>query len=171
MLLAGHPPGIDRALPAGRPRIVRPLRTTGLIAVAIHCLGVAGCAPAPPPPSDPDLRVELGIPDNVAIHRVALVGQGDRTRVLPRELMIRSGDVVQFVSLDHRVYVVRFDETDPSAPTSTFLVDTEQDSPPPLVEEGARLVLTFGGAPTGTYAYRVEGNGGPVPGSIRVAEP
>lgn len=132
-------------------------------------LSVGGCGPPPEPPSDPELRAELGIPDDVAIHRIELVGRGDWTRVLPQELAIHPGDVVQFVALDHRVYLVRFEESLLSRAALDFLRDTDQDSPPPLVEQGARLVLSFNDAPETSYAYRVEGSGSPVLGSIRVS--
>lgn len=145
---------------------VRRIAVTGLLVL----FGLGGCAPPDSAPSDPDLRAELGISDDVPIHRVELVGQGDWTRVLPQELVIRPGDVVQFVTLDHRVYLVRFDENLLTDAARTFLTDTNQYDPPPLVEEGARLVLSFEGAPPASYAFRVEGNGAPVQGSIRVSE-
>lgn len=141
------------------------------VAQLLTFLALAGCAPPSAPPSDPELRAELGIPDDVAIHRVELVGWGDWTRVLPADLTIQPGDVVQFVTLDHRVYLIQFEESLLAPAAVDFLKDTKQDSPPPLVEQGARLVISFQGAPQASYAYRVEGNGAAVLGSIRVSGP
>ncbi len=130
-----------------------------------------GCATQEPPvPSDPELRAELGIPADVTIHRIDLSARGDETRVLPRETEIRRGEVVQFVVLDHRVHLVRFEEDRLTPSAVRFLRDTAQDSPPPLVEQGARLVLSFDGAPLGSYAFIVDGGGPPVVGEIRVTD-
>ena len=142
-----------------------------LAAVAVACVGWACEGPPPPPPSDPELRAELGIPDDVAIHRVDLSGRGELTRVLPAVTEARPGDVVQFVVLDNRVHLLRFAEDRIAGPRLEFLRETSQDRPPPLVERGARLVLTFEGAPQGSYHFRIEGNGAPVAGEIRVTAP
>ena len=133
-------------------------------------MGVAAsCAPGGrSPPSDPELRAELGIPAGVAIHRIDLSDSGDGTRILPRSTEIRSGDVVQFVMLDHRVHLVRFEGGGLEGNARDFLRETGQETPPPLVEQGARLVLTFEGAPVGSYPFIVDGNGLPVQGEIRV---
>jgi len=144
------------------------LRTVGF-GVLLSLLPVwAGCERAPVVPSDPELREELGIPDDVRIHRVDLSGRADETRVIPRSVSIRPGDVLQFVVLDRRVHLVRFDPETLPDELWRFLVETSQDRPPPLVERGARLVLSFEGAPEGVYAFRVEGNGPPVEGDITV---
>ncbi len=120
--------------------------------------------------SDPELRAELGIGDDVRIHRIDLSGRADRTRILPRSTEARAGDIVQFVVLDRRVHVIRFDETRMSGATVEFLRASGQDRPAPLVAQGARLVLSFEGAPSGSYPFVVEGSGSPVAGEIRVLE-
>jgi hypothetical protein len=141
------------------------------MAVLVACMA-GGCEPPPPPPpSDPELRAELGIPDEVVIHRVDLSGRGDVTRVLPAVTEASPGDVVQFVVLDNRVHLLRFREDRIAGPRLEFLRETSQDRPPPLVERGARLVLTFEGAPEGSYFFQIEGNGAPVAGEIRVTAP
>ncbi len=122
--------------------------------------------PEPPPPSDPELRAELGIPDDVSIHRVDLSGRGDQTRLVPTEIHAATGDLVQFVVLDQRVHLLRFDTAGLSPEALAFLRSTEQDAPPPLLEQGVRLVLSFDGAPAGIYPFRVEGSGPPVRGRI-----
>lgn len=113
----------------------------------------------------------MGIADDIVIHRVDLSGRGDLTRVLPALTEARPGDVVQFVVLDNRVHLLRFREDRIAARGLEFLRETAQDRPPPLVERGARLVLTFQGAPEGSYYYQIEGNGAPVMGEIRVSAP
>lgn len=125
------------------------------------------CEPAPPP-SDPELREALGIDDGVPIHEILLSGRGDRTRLLPAHVEIRSGDVVQFRVMDRRVHQVRFELEDAAPALRSFLVSSNQVAPPPLVERDARLVLDFTDAPEGRYPYVVEGYGEPVRGSIRV---
>jgi hypothetical protein len=132
---------------------------------------VVGCEAEPPapPPTDPELRVELGIDDEVAIHRIDLAGGEGGIQIVPREMTVRAGDVVQIVVLDHRVYLIAFDAA-LGAAEAEFLRGTGQDSPPPLVERGSRLVLTFEAAPPGRYGFRVEAGGSSAPGVIRVEE-
>ena len=123
------------------------------------------------PPPDEGLRTELGIPAGVPIRRVDLRWREGETRILPRRTEIPLGGIVQFVTLDHRVHLIRFDEGALGTAALDFLRDTGQDRAPPLLVEGARLVLTFDGAPPGTYPFWVEGNGGRAPGEIRVRDP
>ena len=155
-----------------RGRLAGPTLLTGSIALCLVGNLAASCAfQEPPPPSDPDLRAELGIPDHVTIHRVDLSSQGGQTRLLPRETEIFSGEIVQFVVLDHRVHLVRFDQDEITRSALEFMRETGQDKPPPLVEQGARLVLSFEGAPVGSYPFLVDGNGPSVAGEIRVGLP
>ncbi|MEX0935474.1 MAG: hypothetical protein WD013_01130 [Gemmatimonadota bacterium] len=135
------------------------------------CVAAACSGPEPQPPSDPELRAELEIADDVRIHRIDLSGRGSETRVLPPEVEVRAGDVVQFVVLDYRVHLVRFVEEELRPAAMEFLTRTGQDRPPPLVERGARLVLSFEDAPAGWYPFRVEGSGAAVRGEIRVLPP
>jgi len=140
-------------------------------AVAILAALLSGCMPEPLPPTDPELRAELGIPDHVPIHRIDLSGRADFTRVIPRLTEASPGDVVQFVVLDHRVHLVRFREELLRTDQIEFLRATSQDRFPPLVERGSRLVLSFEGAPAGEYSFQIEGNGLPVDALIRVTAP
>ena len=158
----------DRA----RRRLTGPTILTKLIGLCLVGNLAASCAfQEPSPPSDPELRAELGIPDHVTIHRVDVSSQGGHTRLLPREIEIVPSEIVQFVVLDHHVHLVRFDEDELTRPALEFMRETGQDKPPPLVEQGARLVLSFEGAPLGSYPFSVDGNGLPVAGEIRVGEP
>ena len=140
----------------------------------LACLSVwvaSSCgSQAPVPPSDPELRQELGIPDEIPIHRIDVGDSGGGTRVLPRVTEIQPDHVVQFVTLDHRVHLIRFDPSELAPIPMAFLRETNQDSPPPLVAEGSRLVLSFEGAPAGSYPFTVDGDGTPVAGEIRVVD-
>jgi hypothetical protein len=140
-------------------------------AAAILAALISGCMPEPLPPTDPELRAELGIPDIVPIHRIDLSGRADFTRVIPRLTEAGPGDVVQLVVLDHRVHLIRFREELLRPDQIEFLRVTSQARFPPLVEQGSRLVLSFEGAPTGDYSFQVEGNGPPVEAVIRVTAP
>ncbi len=131
---------------------------------------LVGCEGTLPPPSDPELREELGIADHIPIHQVLLSGRGDHTRVLPAYLEIRSGDIVQFRVMDRRVHQVRFVEESLALPHRDFLESTGQLRFPPLTEQDARLVLTFEGAPAGDYPFIVEGYGEPREGRIVITE-
>lgn len=143
-----------------------------MVLLVAGCLLIGGgCnSPPPPPPSDPELRAELGIPDEVRIHRIDLSGRGDVTRIVPPLIEIRQGEVVQMVVADRRTHMIRFDEG-MDLPLWSFLEETDQTSFPPLLEQGAKIVLSFEGAPPGTYGFTDEGNGPPVRGEIRVTEP
>lgn len=152
----------------GRGPRTRTLRR--LEAVALILLGL-GCQVEAPPPSDPELREELGIPDEVRIHRVDLSGRGELTRVIPERTTVAPGAIVQFVVLDNRVHLLRFLENQMEPALWEFLQKTRQDQFPPLVERGTRLVLSFESAPPGVYFFQVEGYGEPVMGEIRVAVP
>jgi plastocyanin len=164
-------PELIRGASRGRRHRSPAHRWSGISALILLAWFSTGCEREPSIPSDPELRAELGIPDDVPIHRVDLSGRADETRVIPRNTSIRPGDLVQFVVLDRRVHLIRFDEGELPPDLWRFLVATSQDRPPPLVERGARLVLSFEEAPEGVYSFRVEGNGPAIPGEITVLAP
>jgi plastocyanin len=112
-----------------------------------------------PPELLPDdlLRSELGLTDRDRVHTVEVFG-GSAEHAEPRRLEVLPGDYVQFVSTDWRVHEVHFVKDGLPEDLWQFLADSRQESSPPLVQRGARFVMTFQDAPTGTYAYRLEGN-------------
>jgi len=116
------------------------------------------------------LRAELGIAEDVPIHRIDLSGWADRIRVIPRVTRAREGDVVQIVLLDHRVHLLVWEREALSAQQWAFLTDSGQDAFPPLVMEGSKIVLSMRGAPTGRYPFRIEGNGPGVPAELTIIE-
>ncbi len=131
----------------------------------------AGCLAPDEPPSDPELREALGLGDGVPIHRVNVSGRGAETRLVPSQVPVEPGAVVQFVILDRRAHRIRFLPDSLSPDAHTFLVDTNQVESPLLVEQGSRFVLSFEGAPPGAYPFVVDGHGAPVWGWIHVGSP
>jgi hypothetical protein len=112
----------------------------------------------------------LGIPDHIPIHLIVLSGRGDQTRIVPRFVEVLQGEIVQIVVVDRRTHLIRFDERmDPHL--RDFLVTSGQSSFPPLLERGAKIVLSFDGAPAGVYSFLDEGSGPAVSGEIRVSAP
>lgn len=144
--------GVGKALGRGKA-------TLWAVSLALVASILIGCDRELPPPSDPELREELGIPDDIPIHSILLSGRGDHTRVLPAYLEIRRGDLVQFRVMDRRVHQVSFVEVSLEPALAEFLEATGQLRLPPLTEQDARLVLTFEDAPEGVYPFIVEGYG------------
>lgn len=129
-------------------------------------VGIVGCREGIAPPRDPELARELGLPERTEIHRVNLVTRGGVPVVLPMELHVTTSGWVQFVTQDWRVYTVHLRGAEPEA--TAWLQATRQGDAPPLVEQGARYVIRFEGAPAGAYPFEVLGQGGRVAGRIVV---
>lgn len=131
----------------------------------------AGCHAEDVPPSDPELRDELGIPDHVPIHRVNVGGRGAADRLVPDRVEAAPGDLVQFLVTDRRVHVIRFlvDELDPEQ--RSFLAETDQLESPPLVHRESRFIVSFQGAPPGRYPFESGGHGEPARGVVTVHGP
>lgn len=80
------------------------------------------------------------------------------------------GDYVEFYVADGRVHAVSF-LLDSLAPNNReFLESTMQMASPPLLERGARFVLTFDGAPDGAYLFRSAAHGDTAFGRIIVGD-
>jgi hypothetical protein len=131
----------------------------------------SGCLRDTPPPSDPELAEALGLPAGTPVHRVDLADRSGRIGLFPPAHRVVPGALVQFVTRDRRVYSIHFlrEAMDPVA--WAFLEETGQASSPPLVEEGARFVLTFEGAPEASYPFEVRGQGEAARGQVTVAPP
>jgi plastocyanin len=148
--------------------VTRGVPRPGLLAWALF-LALGGCLRDPPPPTDPALAEALGLDPSTPIHRFDMVDREGRIGLFPGDHEIRPGSVVQFVTRDRRVYSVHFEVDSVSLPARAFLEETAQESSPPLVEAGARFVVTFAGAPEGAYPFRIEGHGAVARGRIVVA--
>lgn len=137
----------------------------GVLAIAL-----GGCEPRDPALiPDELLQQELGLTEDDRVHTVVVsTGVGERSD--PGELVIRPGDLVQFVSTDWFVHEVHFAADSMESDTFAFLESTGQSASPPLIHEGGRFVLTFEDAPTGRYVYTLEGNRAPGFGAIVVRD-
>lgn len=124
--------------------------------------------------NDPDLlpdtllRDSLGLSEREAVHTVQLKSTEDGERVEPALVTVRAGDLVQFVTRDRHVHVISFIIEGLPAPAAGFLRGSWQERSPPLVEMGARFVVTFAGAPPGSYPFVVTGSGREGRGSVVV---
>ncbi len=139
-----------------------------IVGLLLTSLVFTGCLRDPPPPEDPELAEELGLPSGTVFHRVHLAGSGSRTRVLPGAVSLEPGDWVQFIVEDHRVHAIRFLLDEMDSTTVEYLRRSEQTASPPLTQRGSRQVFSFVDAPEGLYPFVVEGYGDPVRGSLRV---
>ncbi|MDH3270152.1 MAG: hypothetical protein OEN56_02395 [Gemmatimonadota bacterium] len=139
--------------------------------IMCSALGIVGCE-QPDSELIPDevLQVQLGLTVEDRVHTVR-VEAGTEERPIPRTVTVRPGDWVQFVSADHFVHEVGFYLDSLGGAARAFLVRTGQDASPPLVEEDARFVVSFAGAPVGRYPYGLSGNRGPGWGEIVVEDP
>ena len=144
-------------------------RSTGLLLVAGFLVAsLAGCLRDVPPPSDPELAEALGLSPRTPIYRIDLVDREGRVGLFPLDVELDPGAVLQFVTRDRRVYSVHFEREAMAAEAWGFLEGTRQTSSPPLTREGARFVVSFIGAPPGSYPFRVEGQSRPTRGEVRV---
>lgn len=120
---------------------------------------------------DAMLRDSLGLGDDDRVHRIWLASVANNERIDPDRVEIRQGDYVEFVTDDRRVHAVAFTLDSLSLPASEFLSQSGQQGSPPLVDAGARFVVSFTGAPTSRYPFVVVGNGAPGRGLVVVSEP
>lgn len=132
---------------------------------------LTGCEP-PDPALVPDaqLQTELGLRQSDRVHTVGLTA-GLMEHADPDSLLVQPGDYVQIVSRDWLVHELAFDLDSLSADSRTFLERTGQVATGPLLQQGARFVLSFVGAPSGRYPFSLEGNRDAGRGLIVVAVP
>ena len=141
------------------------------VGAALAMATAAACSrpPGPDPALQPDsvLRAELGLGDADQVHRVEIRG-GAQEQLAPAEIQVPQGHWVEFVTADWRVHEVRFEVDSLDADALDFLAGTDQVDSPPLIELGARFVVSFADAPEGRYPYLVEGNALPARGVVVV---
>ena len=104
------------------------------------------------------------------MHRVRLSGDGAE-RADPALVSIEPGAFVEFITTDWFLHEVVFEADSLGAEQGAFMERTHQVASPPLIERDSRFVLSFEGAPSGRYPYRLEGNGRAGRGVIVVAPP
>lgn len=141
-----------------------------LAGVTAVLLGLPGCGDANEHGPDQLLLDSLGLEPSDAVLRVEISGAGNREAARPRVVRVPVGGFVEFRTSDPRLHSVRFlvDSLPPAA--ADFLRSTGQTASPPLLELGARFVVTFRGAPEGRYPYVVEGNGETGRGAVQLGE-
>lgn len=133
-------------------------RAPAVVTVCVAVLASLSCG-TPDPDLIPDevLQATLGLAEGDRVHTVTVTtGVGERSE--PDTVVVRPGDLVQFVTTDWFVHEVRFDveALDPAA--RSFLVRTAQMASPPLLQRDARFVVSFADAPEGRYPYVLVGN-------------
>ncbi len=89
----------------------------------------------------------------------------------PDSILVHEGDYIQFVSDDWFLHEVRFDSTAMSEHAWKFMVSNNQAASQPLLQNGARFVISFVDASPGAYPFLLEGNREPGSGVIVVASP
>ncbi len=117
---------------------------------------------------DTTLFDSLGIELDRVVERVTLGGAREREHVVPPTVLVESGTVVEFYTVDWRVHSIRFLEDSLPPRARRFLEDKGQLSSPPLVERGSRFVVDFMDAPPGRYPYFSHGQGESARGVIVV---
>ena len=140
-------------------------------AVFLLVLVGAGCEAIDPAlRPDDQLISELGLTERDRVYTVSLAtGVGERAE--PDSIVVQPGDYLQFVSSDWLIHEVHFDSAIMDDQARSFMVVTGQMNSPPLLQQGARFVLSFEDAPLGTYPFRLRGNREDGSGVIVVAPP
>jgi plastocyanin len=165
---------LHRLRQRGGSRLSRVLAVAAsLVLVAGVSLALAGCGAEVDPELRPDslLQDSLGLDDRDRVHEVVVATLAGVEVARPGTVEVEPGAWVAFRVGDRRVHSVAF-ELDSLAPAARRAVERGgQDASPPLVEEGARYLVSFEGAPPGRYPYRMEGTGEPSRGVVVVREP
>lgn len=139
--------------------------------IAFLLLSSPGCEPENPTlRPDAILLEELGLSKDDRVHTVRLTTKGQE-RASPDSILVEEGDYVQFVSDDWFIHEVFFDSMTMSDSAWTFMVSNDQSASPPLLQNGARFVISLVGASSGAYRFLLEGNREPGFGVIVVAPP
>ena len=120
---------------------------------------LAGCEPANDNPPDQLLQDSLGLESSDPVLRVELSAPENLERPRPETVRVPPGGFVEFRTADRRLHTVRVLLDSLPAAGADFLRTTGQDRSPPLLEQGARFVVSFRDAPAGRYPYLVEGIG------------
>jgi len=150
-----------------RPRTPGPIFVSAVIALVVLTVGCGGSSGDVTTRPDSLLRAELGLSDQDEVHRVMLAG-GEQERFTPEVVEIGPGAWVEFVSADWRVHEIRFEVDSLPGEARMFLERSDQVASPPLVDQGARFLVSFAGAPDGRYPFMAEGNGAPGRGVVVV---
>lgn len=138
--------------------------------VALAFLALAACAETENPP-ERLLLDSLGLRQGDAVFEIRLGSVDNVESIRPAELQVTPEAFVEFLTVDGRLHMVRFELDSLSAAAASFLRSTGQDRSPPMLELYSRFVITLSDAPAGRYPYVVEGNGRSSRGAILVEAP
>ena len=119
---------------------------------------------------DAVLQAELGLTTTDRVHSVRITG-GEVERPDPALVEVEVGAYVMFITTDWLIHEVLFEADSLSSEQRAFMQRTDQLASPPLIEQDSRYVISFDGAPTGRYPYRLEGNGRAGRGAVVVTAP
>ena len=114
---------------------------------------------------------DLGLAGVAEVHIISLAGWGGQERSVPDTVRTHPGGAVVFEVSDFRVHTVEFMAEGMTPAQSAAIEENAQFKGPPLIERGSRYVVTFHGAPPGTYPYRITGLGEPALGAVVIEVP
>jgi plastocyanin len=109
-------------------------------------------------PSNQQVVLELEsdtiqLPAGVQLHQIRMrVSQPSEFD--PPSVQARAGDVVRFEADDGHNHAILFDAPQLSQQMHDFLERSGQLGGPPLLDRGASWIVSFEGAPPGTYGFR-----------------
>ena len=104
------------------------------------------------------------------LHRVTLGGRGSVEHAVPSSVEALPGDVVEFLTVDHRIHTITFLADSLSPEGVAFLASTGQRGSLPLVDRGSRFLFRLEGAPPGRYVFLSEAHGGSAVGVVEVLD-
>jgi hypothetical protein len=137
-------------------------------AFAVLLFALASCdAPAHLQPGAV-LRDSLGLTSRDWVHTITLTERAGQSNIAPATVELRVGDWVDMRSGDGFVRVIRFEIDSLNAEARAWVRAQGIEASPPLLARGARWVVSFSEAPTGRYAFRVEGPTEPGRGALVV---
>ncbi len=100
----------------------------------------------------------IAVPDSIRVATVRI----DRTKLAelePAETTIRTGDVLRFIAQDAGAHAIAFDGDGMSEEARSFLETSGQMRSPPFMAAGSKWVVSFDGAPPGSYRFRCPTHG------------
>lgn len=107
----------------------------------------------------------MKLPDSVHVATVR-IDRAKAAELVPATSSVRTGDLLRFISSDAGGHAIAFDGDAMSSEARAFLDRTGQMRSPPFSGGGSTWLVTFAGAPPGSYPYRCPTHG--VQGTIVV---
>ena len=118
-------------------------------------LATGGCDRVPGVGAKIELDGEtVDLPSGTEVVDVAMETDGGTDRFQPADARLEVGDVVRFTNGELGTHAITFERAALNAEQLAFLDRTLQISSPPLVGDDAAWVVSFEGAPPGSYPFR-----------------